>query len=150
MPGEVGKWVPELDWSSPAGETLDSFLKVLPAKGGFQITVFGSAPLQMALDRHFLSADVDILSESDLSQIIEENGFGRGKRGVYIEQCTPSAFVTAPDWVHRAYETMRAEVQVRFPHPIDILVSKLQRLEEKDVRAFYWFRKKCICPPRNS
>jgi hypothetical protein len=133
---ELGKWEPQLDWTTPAGETLDAFLKRLPSDASLQITVFGSAPLQMALDRQLVSADVDILLEKDLSELIEQNGFGPGKRAVYIEQCSPSAFITAPDWIHRAFETSRSGVALRFPHPIDILVSKLQRLEEKDLRAF--------------
>lgn len=40
------------------------------------------------------------------------------------------------DWMHRATEVQRHGHTFIIPHPWDILVDKLQRLEEKDLEAF--------------
>lgn len=139
-------WKPLLNWEAPAGKVLLSLLAVLPKDRRFHITVFGSAPLQLGVDSGFLSADVDIFSEEDLSEIIAQNGLGKGSREIYIEYCAPSTFASTPDWHHRAFLVESDNVTISFPHPIDILVSKLPRLEEKDLRAFELVREKMGIP----
>jgi len=129
-------WTPNLDWSAPAGKLLDELAAVLPANALHSITVFGSAPLQLALDSAFLSADVDVISPEDLGELIRAHSFGKHQRPLYLEQCQPSAFVTASDWPARAFHARRKSVNYCFPHPVDLLVSKLQRLEKKDLEAF--------------
>ncbi|WP_040549536.1 DUF6036 family nucleotidyltransferase [Pedosphaera parvula] len=133
---KIEKWNPVVKWDSPAGQTLKLLAVALPKDRIFRITVFGSAPLQLSLDANFLSADVDIFAEEDLSQIIDRNQLGMGQRPIYIEQCVPSTFSAGPDWPLRSYIERLENVEFCLPHPIDILVSKLSRLEEKDVRAF--------------
>lgn len=129
-------WRPALDWTSPAGKVLKTLAAALPKKYPFRITVFGSAPLQLAIDRNFLSADVDIFSEDDFSELIRELRLGKGQRRVYIDQNRATVFRTAPDWQARSFVTKVKNVEFCFPHPIDLLVSKLQRLAPKDLRAF--------------
>jgi hypothetical protein len=129
-------WTPTLDWNAPAGKLLDELAAFLPANTVHAITVFGSAPLQLALDSAFLSADVDVISAEDLGDLIRAHSLGKDQRALYLEQCQPSAFVTASDWPARAFHAQRGSVKYCFPHPLDLLVSKLQRLEKKDLEAF--------------
>ncbi len=132
----ITPWIPSLDWNAPAGKLLDELAAILPADTIHSITVFGSAPLQLALDSAFLSADVDVISAEDLGDLIRAHSLGKEQRPLYLEQCQPSAFVTASDWPSRAFHARRQSVNYCFPHPLDLLVSKLQRLEKKDVEAF--------------
>ena len=53
-------WRGEIDWETPAGRLLLKFLGLLPSDRGFRITLYGSAPLQLTLDRTLLSGDVDL------------------------------------------------------------------------------------------
>jgi hypothetical protein len=140
------KWEPTLRWDSEAGQALLCLVAVLPKERNFSITVFGSAPLQLACDANFLSADVDIFAGEDFSAVIREHQLGKYQRAVYIEQCAPNTFSAGPDWPMRAYTEQVENVAFCFPHPVDILVSKLQRLEEKDVRAFQLVRQKTGAP----
>lgn len=54
----------------------------------------------------------------------------------YIQVCDPLAFKSTIDWRGRAIEVERHGHLFVFVHPWDVLVSKLQRLEEKDLNAF--------------
>jgi hypothetical protein len=58
-------WKGEVDWSTPAGQLLQRFLAALPKDRQFHITVFGSAPLQLTVDRQLLSGAVDVFSDDD-------------------------------------------------------------------------------------
>jgi hypothetical protein len=51
MPSTENWWTQDIDWSAPAGQLLQEFLATLPADRPFHITVYGSAPLQLTLDR---------------------------------------------------------------------------------------------------
>ncbi len=53
-----------------------------------------------------------------------------------VRICDPLAFKSTFDWRARAIEVERHGHLFRFVHPWDVLVSKLQRLEEKDLDAF--------------
>jgi len=130
-------WRPEIKWDTPAGEILQRFLSKLPKNKEFLITVFGSAPLQLGLDPSFLSGDVDIFSDDDFSLIIAQHGLGKGSGGMYIEQTSENIFIVSPSWRDRAFQFCQENVTLTFPHPIDILVAKLKRLEPKDLRAFH-------------
>ncbi len=135
-------WQPEINWETPAGQTLLQFLARLPRSEPFEIIVFGSAPLQLGLDPHFLSGDIDIISSVDLTAVIHESGLGKGQCPLYIEQTAESIFVASVTWRERAYTAQIESVRLIFPHPIDILVSKVRRLEAKDLEAFHLVREK--------
>jgi len=105
-----------------------------------ELTVFGSAPLQLFLDRNFLSADIDIFSTeaaySFLVDFVAAQGLDKDGSEFYIQVCDPYAFRSTVNWQDRAIEVERHGHLFRFVHPWDILVSKLQRLDEKDLKAF--------------
>ncbi|MBI3851409.1 MAG: hypothetical protein HY298_14200 [Verrucomicrobia bacterium] len=135
-------WRPQLDWSAPAGRVLDQLVAALPVNRKWEIIVFGSSPLQLGIDSRFLSGDVDVISDEDITEYCERAGLLKGKASIYVEPCTVAAFTASPDWFVRAFRCERRHVTFTFPHPIDILVSKIKRLEEKDLRAFKLVRDK--------
>jgi hypothetical protein len=103
--------------------------------------VFGSTPLQLFIDPQFASADIDICSDeatyARLIAFVEQQGWTQEKSAnFYIQVCDPLAFKSTIDWPSRAIEVERHGHLFRFVHPWDVLVSKLQRLEEKDLNAF--------------
>lgn len=67
---------------------------------------------------------------------VEANGWGKNATDFYIQVCDPLAFKSTVDWPSRAIRVERHGHFFRFVHPWDVLVSKLQRLEEKDLNAF--------------
>ena len=135
-------WRPQLDWSAPAGRVLDQLVDALPANHPWEIIVFGSSPLQLGIDSRFLSGDVDVIPNEDITSYCERAGLLKGQAAIYVEPCTVAAFTASPDWFVRAFRCERRHVTFTFPHPIDILVSKIKRLEEKDLRAFRLVREK--------
>lgn len=138
MPSIETWWAGEIDWSAPAGQLLKRFVAALPKDRPFHITVFGSAPLQLTVDRNLLSGDVDIFSDDDedLSPIVEAAGLGKTHGGFHLELGFELSFRTSPRWRQRAKVVQLAQVTLTFPHPIDILIGKLNRLEPKDMEAF--------------
>jgi hypothetical protein len=121
---------------------LDQLVEALPAIRKWEIIVFGSSPLQLGIDSRFLSGDVDVIADEDITEYCERAGLLKGKAAIYVESCTVAAFTASPDWFVRAFRCERRHVNFTFPHPIDILVSKIKRLEEKDLRAFKLVREK--------
>src|SRR5437867_2634652 len=130
-----------VNWNCPAGKQLDLLARLLPKEPRLDLTVFGSSPLQMSLDPSFLSQDIDLFSREEtwafLADFVAGKDLGKEKAAFYIQVCDPRAFRSTSDWRDRAVEVERQGHLFRFPHPWDILVSKLQRLEEKDIKAFH-------------
>lgn len=127
-------------WRSLAGKRLDDFARALPPAPKLEITVFGSAPIQLFIDETFLSADIDLFGSEDsydfLLDFVEAQGLTKDKAAYYIQVCDPYAFKSTADWQDRAVQVERHGHLFRFVHPWDVLVSKLQRLEDKDIEAF--------------
>lgn len=71
-----------------------------------------------------------------LEASVEEQHWAKGQTDFYIQVCDPLAFRSAVDWRGRAVEVQRNGHLLRIVHPWDVLVSKLLRLEEKDLDAF--------------
>jgi hypothetical protein len=138
MPSTENWWTGEIDWSAPAGRVLEQFVASLPTDRIFRLTVYGSAPLQLTLDRQLLSGDVDVFSDDDedLSALVKAAGLDRTQGGVYLEAGFELSFRTSPRWRQRAKTIQRGQVTITFPHPLDILIGKLDRLEAKDLKAF--------------
>ena len=129
-----------INWNCPAGKLLDRLASLLPKERRLDITVFGSAPLQLFLSPGFLSQDVDLYApEADwdyLTNFVADQGLGQEKSKFYVQVSDPRAFRSTIDWPSRAVEVERHGHLFRFVHPWDVLVSKLQRPEEKDLEAF--------------
>jgi hypothetical protein len=133
-----------LNWETPAGRALRKLFEHLPRTRAWEITLFGSSPLQLGLESTFTSADVDLFagdvdeSYAQLQAAIKEAGLEQTKDEdrFYIQGCVSGNFRTSPLWRNRAFRTVYDDVTLVVPHPIDILIAKLHRLDEKDLRAF--------------
>jgi hypothetical protein len=134
------EWKPTPDWACPAAVLLVRFIRALPE--GSVVTLFGSAPLQMTVDSTLLSRDVDLFGETDLKPLVYSLGLSKDQTGYYVEPCFSLNFKTSPQWLGRSHRELREGCVVQFPHPIDILIAKLHRLEEKDMKAFFVVRER--------
>ena len=131
-------WAGEIDWATPAGELLQKFLASLPKERPFHLTLYGSAPLQLTLDRQLLSGDVDLFSDDDedLTALIIAAGLDKSQGGLHLEPGFELSFRTSPRWRQRAKTIQFDNVTLTLPHPLDILIGKLARLDAKDLKAF--------------
>jgi len=138
MPSTKNWWPGEIDWSAPAGLLLKKFLAALPKDRPFHLTIFGSAPLQLTVDRMLLSGDVDVFSDEDedLSALIIAAKLDKTRGGFYLEPGFELSFRTSPRWRQRAKIVQCDNVTLTVPHPVDILIGKLSRLDAKDLKAF--------------
>ena len=132
---------PRLD--TPAGELLRRLVAALPPTPSISITVFGSAAIQVRVDSTLTSADVDLFSEmEELARIVEQARLDQRHAEFYIQVSSELNFRTSPRWRQRVSSAQIANCTFHFPHPIDILIAKLHRLEEKDLLAFRVVREK--------
>lgn len=130
-------WAGSVDLNTPAGALLRRLVSLLPQDRKFTMTVFGSAPLQITIDPTLMSADVDLFSDwEQLDEIVHQHHLGTGQTEFYIQVCSELNFRTSPLWRDRAQSAPVSNCTLRFPHPIDILIAKLNRLDEKDLEAF--------------
>ena len=131
-------WPGEIDWATPAGELIQKFLATLPANRPFHFTLYGSAPLQLTVDRQLMSGDVDLFSDDDedLSALIAAAKLDKTHGGFHLEPGFELSFRTSPRWRQRAKIVRRGNVTLTIPHPLDILIGKLDRLDAKDLKAF--------------
>ena len=133
------RWRPQLDWSTPGAELLRQAAADLSAGLGsrsLQLVVFGSSPLQMGVSEAIMSGDLDIATDEEIEGILAAAGLTKGLSSPYVEVCPLGTFRTALDWRTRAHSEQLGNLEILFPHPIDILVSKISRGEEKDFEAF--------------
>jgi|SRR6266536_2168208 len=139
----TASWTSTIDLSTPAGKALKDLAAALPQDRPFRITLFGSAPIQIMVDPDLLSADVDLFcDEEDLTEAVRRAGLDRAQSDFYIQVCSGLNFRTSPLWATRTQSTTIGNVTFVFPHPIDILIAKLNRLDEKDLEAFRVVRRK--------
>jgi len=136
----IDRWRLEIDLTSPAGEMLRRM--VLLAPPGSLITLFGSAPLQLSLDRDFLSAEIDCIAPAGFAERIQQEGLDNVGLPLYVQVCDSLSFRTASVWQDRAFTFPLDGRQVRIPHPIDILIGKLNRMDPKDLKAFQMVRER--------
>ncbi len=138
MPSTENWWTGEIDWTAPAGRLLEQFLVSLPSDRSFRFTVYGSAPLQLTVDRQLLSGDVDVFADDDedLAALVRAANLDPMHGGFYLEVGFELSFRTSPRWRQRAKTIQRGHVSITLPHPLDILIGKLDRLEAKDLKAF--------------
>jgi hypothetical protein len=131
-------WAGEIDWTTPAGQLLQKFLAALPKDRPFHLTLYGSAPLQLTVDRQLMSGDVDLFSDDDedLSALVTAAKLDKTHGGFYLEPGFELSFRTSPRWRQRAKTVLLGKVTLTIPHPLDILIGKLDRLDAKDLKAF--------------
>jgi hypothetical protein len=131
-------WAGEIDWATPAGGLLQKFLASLPKDRPFHLTLYGSAPLQLTVDRQLMSGDVDLFSDDDedLSALVAAARLDKTRGGFYLEPGFELSFRTSPRWRQRAKSVQFGNVTITIPHPFDILIGKLDRLDAKDLKAF--------------
>ena len=140
---ELQSWAGSIDLTTRAAELLRKLAAALPPDREFTITVFGSAPIQICVDSTLTSADVDVFSDFEcLREIADQAGLGQDNAAFYIQVSSELNFRTSPRWKGRAQSTKIGHVTFVLPHPIDILMAKLNRLDDKDVRAFEVVRAK--------
>jgi hypothetical protein len=140
---ELQSWAGSIDLNTRAAELLRQLVAALPLNREFTITVFGSAPIQICIDSSLTSADVDVFSDFEhLREIADKAGLGQDKAAFYVQVSSELNFRTSPRWRNRTQSARIANVTFIFPHPIDILIAKLNRLDEKDIRAFEIVRAK--------
>jgi hypothetical protein len=125
-----------LNWDAPNGKLLRQFIAGLPTDRPLILNLFGSTPLQLRLDPTFLSGDVDLFCSEDLLPYVEAMKIGKGQSDPYIEVVPHYVFIAANDWRDRAAREVFGNVTLFIAAPIDVLVGKLKRLEQKDLDAF--------------
>ena len=140
---ELQSWAGSVDLTTRAAELLRQLVAVLPPDREFTITVFGSAPIQICIDSTLTSADVDVFSDFEfLREIADRAGLGQDRAAFYVQVSSELNFRTTPRWKDRVQSARIGNVTFIFPHAIDILIAKLNRLDDKDVRAFEVVRAK--------
>ncbi len=134
---DTASWTSSLDLEAPAGRVLRVFAQKLTKDRSFVIYVFGSAPIQIMVDPQLLSGDVNVFSSAeDLTQLVCAAGFDREHSDFYIQVSSELNFRTSPRWRERTKQVSIERVTFIFPHPTDILIAKLNRLDDRDLRAF--------------
>ena len=130
-------WTAPFDLGTPAVRALQKLAAVLPQERHFRITLFGSAPIQIAIENTFLSADVDLFcDDEDLEPYVRAAQLTQEQADFYIQVCSGLNFRTSPLWGTRTQSFDIGNCTFVLPHPIDILIAKLNRLDEKDLEAF--------------
>lgn len=97
-------WRDEVDWNTPAGRLLRSFFARLPTDRNFHFVLYGSAPLQLTLNRTWTSADVDFYSDDDedYSEQIRRLGLAKGQADLYQEPGFRLSFSSTSQMAARA------------------------------------------------
>jgi hypothetical protein len=130
-------WTSVIDFQTAAGQLLHKLAASLPQDRQFEITVFGSAPIQITVDPSLSSADVDVFSDyEDLKQCATNAGLEKDQADFYVQVSSELNFRASPRWKARTQKARVGNCTFVFPHTIDILIAKLTRLEEKDLEAF--------------
>jgi hypothetical protein len=151
MPQEL-TWPPVINRDTPAWRTLQNlFTQSPPSPEQNRLIVFGSAALQLTTVSRLLSADIDVSldlvtvgprgmttpkAEEHLRRAASKVNAGISKELPYIQVCHWMTFQPANRWERRAFEKAESAWLVVYPHPYDVLFSKLRRSEEKDLEAF--------------
>lgn len=108
--------------------------------GEGEIVVFGSSALAFWMDAPPRSKDVDVWCEprakgDAVFALMGELSWYHDKHGIFVEVWAPETFAAPVDWRQRSRRLATSEnprVTLVVPHPHDILMAKLERMEAKD------------------
>jgi hypothetical protein len=146
-------WPPDLNWDSPTGTLLTRLGSAVPANRRTPIVLFGSGALQLTITPSVLSADAAIapdiipfdpklkdyphpMERHELTALANAHGLGPDQTRTYLHICATEAFQPGTKYLKRVVEVSRGNIHITIPHPIDILVAKLHRYDEKDQSDF--------------
>jgi hypothetical protein len=145
-------WPPVINRDTPGWRTLQKLLaESLPSADQNCVIVFGSAALQLTVASNLLSAGVDLSldvvtvgprgmtapkAEQRLRKVAAKVNAALSKDLPYIQICHWMTFQPGNRWERRSIEASEGEWRMVYPHPYDILFSKLRRAEPKDIEAF--------------
>jgi hypothetical protein len=146
-------WPVEIDWASPSGKLLTLLGDAVPRERRTPIVLFGSAALQVTVAPTVLSEDADIAPDiipydprsgnfpnpydrKGLNDLVRAHELGVSQRKLYLQVNAPGAFQPGTGYLRRVMEVDRGNLHITIPHPLDILIAKLHRYEEKDLEAF--------------
>src|SRR5262245_35078981 len=92
-------WGGSISLDTPAGDLLRRLVAALPSDRHFNITVFGSAPIQLFIDHSLLSGDVGLFSYyENLLECVERAGLDQKHAEFYIQVGSELNFRTSPRW----------------------------------------------------
>ncbi len=107
--------------------------------GEGQIVVFGSSALAFWMQQAPASRDVDVWCEPTdrghaVQALMGELSWYHDRHGVFVEVWAPETFAAPLDWRSRSRSITMEEqaVTIVLPHPHDVLMAKLERMEVKD------------------
>ncbi len=106
-----------------------------------EIVVFGSAALAFWLRDPPHSRDVDLWATPEegaaiIEALMGELSWYQDKHGAYVEIWGPETFLAPRSWRTRAKQFTLPEapqVHIVVPHPHDVLIAKVERLQEHDL-----------------
>ncbi|HAB18279.1 MAG TPA: hypothetical protein DCE44_17780, partial [Verrucomicrobiales bacterium] len=140
---DLDSWGGSVRLNTPAGELLRKLVAALRPDQPREITIFGSAAIQVRVDATLTSADVDLFSDfEELGLVVENARLDQKHSQFYLQVSSELNFRTSPRWRQRTASAQIDHCTFHVPHPIDILIAKLHRLEDKDLLAFRVVRDK--------
>ena len=91
----------------------------------------------MTVAPSLLSADIDLFcDDASLQELVAAARMDKLHTDFYVQVSSALNFQTSPLWGTRSQSVRIGNCTFVIPHPIDILIAKLNRLEEKDLAAF--------------
>ena len=130
-------WSGSINLFTPTVKLLQTLADSLPKDREFKITVFGDAVLQICIDASLPCARIEVFSDFELlGDFVETAQWRWNKHPLFIQVCHELNFQTSVRWRDRALTARIENCTFVFPHPIDILIAKLNRLDGKDMRVF--------------
>lgn len=134
------RMVDNLEWFGSEGQLLDVLARRLPPTRSWCVTVCGFTPLRFFIESTRVAEEPVSLSRQEFGRFLDNRITGEAGLVESFELkaalCDPLVFASTFDWRARAVEVVRYGHLFRFVHSWDVLVSKLQRLEAKDLDVF--------------
>lgn len=105
-----------------------------------EIVVFGSSALAFWMKRPPRSRDVDMWIDPEdqghaVTALMGELSWYHDKHSIHAEVWAPETFAAPLDWRERSKRlamTENPKVSIELPHPHDVMMAKLERMEVKD------------------